>query len=82
MGRERVEKWGARIIDLDLLYIDDRIINSEELVLPHPGIPNRRFTLVPLTEIAPDFMHPQLLKTHKQLLEECSDTLNVILLQT
>jgi len=82
LGRTREEKWGARIIDLDLLYVNDQIINTETLILPHPGIPQRRFVLVPMTEIAPDFIHPLLLKNQKQLLEECMDTLKVVLLQT
>lgn len=82
MGRKREEKWGARIIDLDLLYKDDEMIHTEQLTLPHPGIPNRRFVLIPLVEIAPDFIHPQLQKNHLQLLRECTDTLEVTALQT
>lgn len=82
MGRKRNEKWGARIIDLDLLYVNDQLINTEKLILPHPGIPNRRFVLVPMTEIAPEFIHPYLQKNQKQLLEECTDTLDVKVLQT
>lgn len=81
LGRIRDEKWGARIIDLDLLYVNDQAINTKQLVLPHPGIPDRRFVLVPMVEIAPDFIHPHLLKKQKQLLEECADTLEVKLLQ-
>ena len=81
LGRKRDEKWGARIIDLDLLYVNDQNINTQKLILPHPGIPNRRFVLVPLAEVAPDFIHPQLLKSQKQLLEECTDELEVKLLQ-
>ncbi len=77
MGRKRNEKWGARIIDLDLLYVDDAIVQSEKLSLPHPGIPKRRFVLVPLVEISPDFVHPQLQKTQRQLLAECPDLLEV-----
>jgi 2-amino-4-hydroxy-6-hydroxymethyldihydropteridine diphosphokinase len=77
MGRKREEKWGARIIDLDLLYVGDEVIHTEKLSLPHPGISQRRFVLVPLIEIAPDFVHPQLRKDHRQLLSECSDLLEV-----
>jgi len=79
MGRTRTEKWGARIIDLDLLYVDDAIIHTKKLSLPHPGIAQRRFVLVPLVEIAPDFVHPQLKKNQRQLLTECTDLLEVIL---
>jgi len=77
LGRTRSEKWGARLIDIDLLYAGDKIINSEKLTLPHPGIPERRFVLEPLVEIAPDYIHPGLNKSHRQLLDECSDKLAV-----
>ncbi len=70
MGRMRIEKWGPRIIDLDILYFDDLVLNEEELKIPHPGISERDFVLVPLNEIAPDYIHPYLHKTNKQLLEE------------
>jgi len=82
MGRRRIKKWDARIIDLDLLYVNDLVINSETLTLPHPEIPRRRFVLVPLTEIDPDFIHPQLQKSQKQLLNECTDPLDVVPLET
>lgn len=77
MGRKREEKWGARIIDLDLLYVGNFILETEKLKLPHPGIPHRKFVLVPLVEIDPEFIHPQLRKTQQQLLAECSDLLEV-----
>lgn len=82
MGRKREEKWGTRIIDLDLLYVDDTIIESEELKLPHPGIAQRRFVLVPMAEIADDFIHPQIHKNQQQLLDECADVLEIKLLKT
>jgi len=77
MGRKREEKWGARIIDLDLLYADDLILQTEKLTLPHPGIAQRKFVLVPIAEIAPDFIHPLLKKSQLQLLNECPDLLEV-----
>ena len=70
MGRSRSEKWGPRIIDLDILFYDDLIIKREGLEIPHPGIPERSFVLVPMNEIAPDCIHPQLKKPVKTLLEE------------
>lgn len=77
LGRKRGEKWGARVIDIDLLYANDRIIDSDKLTLPHPGIADRRFVLQPLVEIAPDFVHPILKKTNLQLLDQCFDPLLV-----
>ena len=77
MGRLRTQKWGPRIIDLDLLYYNQEIIRSKDLTLPHPFIPERRFTLMPLDEIAPDFVHPVLKKDQRTLLEECPDSSRV-----
>lgn len=77
IGRVRHEKWGARSIDIDILYYGNREYNTEALRLPHPGIPERRFVLVPLCELAAEFMHPILLKKNEQLLVECLDSLPV-----
>ena len=73
MGRIRIEKWGERIIDIDILFIDDLIIESENLCIPHKFIAKRKFVLQPMCEIAPGFIHPKLNKTISQLLEECID---------
>ncbi len=75
LGRQRVEKEGYsdRPIDIDILYMDDLSINKEELTIPHPRLHLRRFTLVPLEEILPDFIHPILKKDHKSLLLLCPD---------
>lgn len=81
MGRKRSGKWDARMIDLDLLYVDDIVIQSEKLTLPHPGIALRRFVLIPLVEIDPHFIHPQLLLSQKELLRVCPDVLEVKVLQ-
>jgi 2-amino-4-hydroxy-6-hydroxymethyldihydropteridine diphosphokinase len=77
LGRKRLRKWGERLIDIDILYFEDMIINAERLQVPHPELHNRRFTLVPLQEIAPDFIHPIFAQTTTELLEECPDKLEV-----
>jgi 2-amino-4-hydroxy-6-hydroxymethyldihydropteridine diphosphokinase len=77
MGRVREVKWEPRIIDIDILFWGDAIVNEPELMIPHPYIAARRFTLQPLAEIAPDLVHPVSKKIVAQLLAECQDTLNV-----
>lgn len=77
LGRQRGQRWGARTLDLDILYYEDQVIATEKLSVPHPGIANRRFTLVPLAEIAPGFVHPVLQKSTLELLELCPDPLAV-----
>lgn len=73
LGRVRLEKWGARLIDIDMLYFDDLVQETDRLTIPHPYLHQRRFTLVPLAEIAPDFLHPIFQKTSPELLAECED---------
>jgi 2-amino-4-hydroxy-6-hydroxymethyldihydropteridine diphosphokinase len=60
LGRQRREKWEPRVIDLDLLLYDDRILSSDDLVVPHPLMHDRWFVLQPLAEIAPEVIHPTL----------------------
>ena len=60
MGRVREVHWGPRLIDLDLLFVEDQVIYTDALILPHPYIPERLFVLEPLQEIAPHFIHPVL----------------------
>jgi len=77
MGRFRTEKFGPRIIDIDILFYDKETIDKPHLHIPHPQIQNRRFALAPLAEIAPDFIHPVLKKNMEDLLKECPDKLTV-----
>ncbi|MEI8279572.1 MAG: 2-amino-4-hydroxy-6-hydroxymethyldihydropteridine diphosphokinase [Bacteroidota bacterium] len=77
MGRQRDIKWGQRSLDIDILYYGHQIVSLSDLQVPHPYISTRRFTLIPLCEIAPSFLHPTLQKTSIQLLDECSDPLEV-----
>lgn len=80
-GRIRQERWGPRTLDIDILLWDDKVVANPDLKIPHPEIPDRRFTLVPLAEIAPLLVHPIYQKTIKNLLEDCSDNLPVERLQ-
>ena len=77
MGRIRTIKLGPRIIDLDMLFYNQSILNTDLLVIPHPAITKRRFALLPLAEIAPELIHPVYSKTIELLLKECPDQLDV-----
>jgi 2-amino-4-hydroxy-6-hydroxymethyldihydropteridine diphosphokinase len=77
MGRLRQERYGARLIDIDIIFFSTSIINQLNLSVPHPRLQNRRFVLVPLNEIAPHFIHPVLNKTVGELLLDCDDPLPV-----
>lgn len=78
MGREKKEKWGTRTIDIDILYYGDQRIQTDGLTIPHPWLHQRRFTLVPLAEIAPHLIHPVLGLSQRALLERCTDPGEVI----
>ncbi|MBI5849029.1 MAG: 2-amino-4-hydroxy-6-hydroxymethyldihydropteridine diphosphokinase [Nitrospirae bacterium] len=67
MGREKTAHWGPRVIDLDILLYDDRIIDSADLKIPHPHRHERDFVLVPLMEIAPEKIHPVMNKRISEL---------------
>jgi 2-amino-4-hydroxy-6-hydroxymethyldihydropteridine diphosphokinase len=77
LGRKRTAKWGERTIDIDILFFGDEVRDRPDLIIPHPQLANRRFTLVPLNEIASDFVHPIMNKTVSQLLAGCTDELAV-----
>ncbi len=77
LGRIRKERYGSRTIDIDLLYYNQIHCTTESLTLPHPRLHERRFTLVPMNEIAPDFIHPVLEKSQGDLLADCPDPLPV-----
>jgi len=74
MGREDIDgSYSDRFIDIDILFYDNIIIDSEDLKIPHPKIEIRKFVLVPMLEIADDYVHPILNKTIRQLDNECDD---------
>jgi len=77
MGRIREEKYGPRLIDIDILLFNNEKHNYDLLRLPHPEMQNRRFALLPLAEIAADLIHPVFNKSITELLAECPDKLAV-----
>lgn len=77
IGRVRKEKYGPRIIDIDILLFNTDIYDLTFLKVPHPEMQNRRFALMPLNEIAADVIHPVFHKTVARLLQECPDELDV-----
>ena len=77
MGRDRVEKYGPRIIDIDIIFFNHQKIKENGLVIPHPEMSRRRFVLEPLNEVIPAYIHPVLFKTVNELLHQCDDTLPV-----
>jgi 2-amino-4-hydroxy-6-hydroxymethyldihydropteridine diphosphokinase len=70
MGRERIQKKGPRLIDIDIIIFGDAVVNTPELTIPHPAMAARRFVLQPLSEIAPNLQHPTLKKTIAELLSD------------
>jgi 2-amino-4-hydroxy-6-hydroxymethyldihydropteridine diphosphokinase len=82
MGRKRVKgkRWGSRIIDLDILMVDQDVIAKRSLKIPHPEMHKRRFVLLPLAELAPHVIHPRLGKSVSSLLATVKDDKRVTLL--
>ncbi len=80
LGRKReANKYSSRTIDIDILFYGNLVIRSENLVIPHPRLHLRKFTLVPLNDIAPSWQHPVLKKSVSELLSLCKDNLKVTL---
>ena len=74
LGREQKFRWGPRLIDLDILFYDDLVLDSPPLVIPHPRLHERAFVLVPLMDVAPDFVHPVLNRSISKLLADVDTT--------
>jgi 2-amino-4-hydroxy-6-hydroxymethyldihydropteridine diphosphokinase len=79
LGRIRLPeaRYGARSIDIDILYYGQLILDTDALTIPHPRIQERRFALAPMVEIAEDFLHPIFNLPQKEMLAKCSDSLAV-----
>jgi 2-amino-4-hydroxy-6-hydroxymethyldihydropteridine diphosphokinase len=73
MGRQRKGKWTSRIIDIDILYYDNVVMDQKDLQIPHPRIPDRKFTLLPLAELAPGEIHPVLGLSNNEMLSRTKD---------
>ncbi|HNR20251.1 MAG TPA: 2-amino-4-hydroxy-6-hydroxymethyldihydropteridine diphosphokinase [Bacteroidia bacterium] len=81
MGRVRGDKWGARVIDIDILFYGNEIVEERNLRIPHPEFENRKFAIVPLMEIQPAFIHPVSSKTIQEVYANCNDSLKVRLIK-
>ena len=77
MGRVRLERWGERLIDIDIIFYGNEIMQNPSLILPHPEMHKRRFVLVPLNEIAGNFIHPVFKQKISSILFNLSDKLTV-----
>ncbi len=77
MGRERINKWEPRIIDIDIIYIEDLIIEDELLNVPHPHMQDRMFVLQPIAELNNAWQHPILKMNVIELIQNCNDKLEV-----
>jgi 2-amino-4-hydroxy-6-hydroxymethyldihydropteridine diphosphokinase len=74
LGRIRINPLGPRTIDIDIIYFNEEIIETALVSIPHPRLAERNFVLMPLVEIAPDYIHPVLNKNNALLLKECGDS--------
>lgn len=77
IGRIRLERWGPRLIDIDIIFIKDIVIDTEKLTIPHRLMHKRNFVLYPMVEIAAEFIHPVLNENLSSILEDCEDETEV-----
>ena len=82
MGRKRTKKWEPRIIDIDILFYGDKVITEKNLQIPHPELEKRKFALIPMSEIAPELVHPVLKKSIRDLLAASTDQMAVDFFKT
>jgi 2-amino-4-hydroxy-6-hydroxymethyldihydropteridine diphosphokinase len=82
LGRVRREKWEERIIDIDIIFMEDIIIDTDKLTIPHKWMEKRNFVLYPMVEIAEKFVHPVFNKTLAELLEDCEDSTKITKLKS
>lgn len=80
LGRERKEKWGPRVIDIDIIFYGKRVIRDKGLEIPHPEMHKRAFVLVPMMEIDPEFEHPVFKAAMDMLYMDCEDQSDVVML--
>lgn len=78
LGRVRIEKWGERLIDIDIIFFNNEIFETPDLCIPHKHMHERNFVLVPLNEIAPNLIHPKYKKTVVELFNSSKDTEKVV----
>jgi 2-amino-4-hydroxy-6-hydroxymethyldihydropteridine diphosphokinase len=77
LGREQNFRWGPRLIDLDILFYDDLVLDTPLLVIPHPRLQERAFVLVPLMDVAPELIHPVIMKSVRELIAKV-DTQGIV----
>ncbi|RQO32683.1 2-amino-4-hydroxy-6-hydroxymethyldihydropteridine diphosphokinase [Taibaiella sp. KBW10] len=77
LGRQRQEHWGCRTIDIDIIFFNEDVVQTRDLVIPHPLMQVRRFVLQPLSDIAGAYIHPVLHQSVATLLAQCTDPLAV-----
>lgn len=80
LGRERKEKWGPRVIDIDIIFYGKRVIRDKGLEIPHPEMHKRAFVLVPMMELDPEFEHPVFKVAMDMLYMDCEDQSDVVML--